>query len=263
MKSFDVAGRQSRLFVDLLSRNLRNSLSHASTGWLWLIVTPLLLLTVYGLVFGVIFQARVPPGLDMPFVAWLASALWPWLAFSDGVLRGSRSIQQNAALIAKVAVPRSLLAVSTQTASFVLQLAGYLVVLIALVIMGVDLGLRSLPYLILVLASLYLFSLGLALLLSAVQVFVRDLEQLLPTLFMFWFFLTPILYSPELLPGDIGRWLKFNPMTWWMEEIRAALFHGKWLPDLTFVALVAGALLSVWVGKRVFDRLSPHFEDFL
>lgn len=251
------------LFLDLLLRELRNRLVNAATGWLWLIVTPLLLLAVYGFVFGVIFQARVPAGLEMPFVAWLAVALWPWLAFSDGVLRGSLAIQQNAALIAKVAVPRSLLTLSVQSASFLLQMIGYLVVLAALLALGVPISLRSLPYVLLVLASLYLFSLGLALLLSAVQVFVRDLEQLLPTLFMFWFFLTPILYAPELLPGDMGRWLLLNPMTWWMEEIRAGLFHGKSLPDLTFLALLGGALVTVWIGQRVFARLSPHFEDFL
>lgn len=258
-----MADRPSRLFVDLLSRNLRNSLNNAATGWLWLIVTPLLLLSVYGFVFGVIFQARVPPGLDMPFIAWLAVALWPWLAFSDGLLRGSGAIRQHASLISKVAVPRAMLAASVQTAAFLLQVAGYLIVLVALAILGVELSLRSLPYLLLVLASLYLFSLGLALMLSAVQVFVRDLEQLLPTLLMFWFFLTPILYSPELLPGNIGHWLQFNPMTWWMGEIRAALFHGQWLPGWSFLGLLGGALLSVWIGQRVFDRLSPHFEDFL
>ena len=251
------------LFADLLHRELRNRLVNAATGWLWLIVTPLLLLSVYGLVFGVIFQARVPPGLDMPFVAWLAVALWPWLAFSDGVLRGSLAIQQNAALISKVAVPRPLLTLSAQSASFLLQMIGYLVVLVTLLALGVPLSLRSLPFVLLVLFSLYLFSVGLALLLSAVQVFVRDLEQLLPTLFMFWFFLTPILYAPEILPGDVGRWLLLNPMTWWMEEIRAGLFHGKWLPDLTLFALLAGSLFTVWIGHRVFERLSPHFEDFL
>ena len=255
--------RHRHVFLDLTGREARTRLNNAATGWLWLIATPLLLLSVYGFVFGVIFQARVPSGLDMPFVAWLAVALWPWLAFSDGVLRGSGAIRQHSALISKVAVPRAMLAASVQTAAFVLQLTGYLIVLVAVAVLGVDLSVRALPYLLLVLASLYLFSLGLSLLLSAVQVFVRDLEQLLPTLFMFWFFLTPILYSPEILPGDTGHWLQFNPMTWWMEEIRAALFHGQWLPGWSFLGLLSGALLSVWVGTRVFNRLSPHFEDFL
>lgn len=251
------------LFFNLLIREFRSRLVTAATGWLWLIVTPLMLLAVYGLVFGVIFQARVPVGLDVPFVAWLAVALWPWLAFSDGVLRGSLAIQQHSALISKVAIQRSLLTLSAQSASFLLQIIGYVVVLITLLLLSVPISLRSIPYLLLILATLYGFSMGLALLLSSVQVFVRDLEQLLPTLFMFWFFLTPILYSPELLPGELGTWLMLNPMTWWMEEIRAALFAGKWLPDLAFLPLLVTALISVWLGKSVFDRLSPHFEDFL
>lgn len=254
---------QFSLLADLVWREVRKRLSNAATGWAWLVVTPLLLLAVYGFVFGVIFQARAPEDLDVPFVAWLAVALWPWLAFSDGVLRGSEAITNHSALIAKVAVPRVLLTTSTQTASFVLQLTGYLIVLLALALLGVDLSLQALPYVLLLLASLYLFSLGLALLLSAVKVFVRDLEQLLPTLFMFWFFLTPILYAPALLPARMVPWVKLNPMTWWMEEIRAALFAGKWLPDLIFLILLAVALITLWIGKIVFDRLSPHFEDFL
>lgn len=255
--------RDRQLFVDLVQRQWTSGLTQSSVGWLWLILTPLLLLGVYAFVFGTIFQARAPEDLDVPFVAWLAVALWPWLAFSDGVLKGSEAIRNHSALIAKVAVPRVLLAASTQTASFVLQLTGYLIVLLALAVLGVELSLQSLPYVLLLLASLYLFSLGLALLLCAVQVFVRDLEQLLPTLFMFWFFLTPILYAPALLPPGMARWLNLNPMTWWMEEIRAALFAGKWLPDLIFFVLLAVALSTLWIGKLVFDRLSPHFEDFL
>ncbi|MGY6554156.1 MAG: ABC transporter permease, partial [Wenzhouxiangella sp.] len=227
------------------------------------ILAPLLLLGVYTLVFGVIFQARVPPGLDVPFVAWLAVALWPWLAFSDGVLRGSQAIRQHAALISKVALPRLLLPVANQTASFLLQLIGFAVVLLVLLVLQVPLTLSGIPYLLLVLISLYLFSLGLGLICSALLVFVRDLEQFLPLLFMLWFFLTPILYAPELLPGDLGVWLALNPMTWWVGELRAALFDGQWLPGLTFVCLLLGAMLTVALGKLVFDRLSPSFEDFL
>ncbi|MEE4639493.1 MAG: ABC transporter permease [Wenzhouxiangella sp.] len=253
----------SGLLLGLLARELRTRLSNVTTGWFWLIVTPLLLLAVYGLVFGVIFRARVPADLEVPFVAWLAVALWPWLAFSDGALRGAQAIQQHAALIAKVSVPRWLLTASSQTAAFLLQGVGYLVVLLVLGLFGVELDIRSLPYLLLILSGLFVFSLGLALLLSALQVFLRDLEQLLPTLFMLWFFLTPIIYAPEMLPEKAIVLLQLNPMTWWVGEIRAALFYDKWLPDLTFMALFVSALLMLWVGKTVFDRLSPHFEDFL
>ena len=105
------------LFRQLLTREIRSRFIGSATGWIWLIVTPLLLLAVYAFVFGVIFRARVPEGLDMPFVAWLAVALWPWLAFFPRPCsEARRPSSSHAALIAKVAVPRHLLVVTSVTA---------------------------------------------------------------------------------------------------------------------------------------------------
>ncbi len=251
------------LLPDLVRREIRSRLVNATSGWLWLVVTPLLLLAVYGFVFGVIFQARVPEGLEMPFVAWLAVALWPWLAFSEGVLRGSQAILQHASLISKVAIPRQLLVVSAQSAVFLLHLIGYMVVLVALQLLGIDISWQGLPLALLVLATFYGFGLGLGLGLAALQVYLRDLEQILPTFMMFWFFMTPILYAPELLTDTLAAVLVFNPATWWIEEVRATLLHGKWLPDGMLLVLALAAAASVWLGSLLFARLSPCFEDFL
>lgn len=248
-----------RLFL----REIRSTFLNSVSGPAWLLVTPVLLLLVYTFVFGVIFRARVPQDLEASFVAWLAIALWPWLAFSDGILKGSQAIGRHRALISKVAVPRSLLTASTLSAAFVLQLCGYLIVLGIVAATGTNLHWASGPYVFLLLVILYVFSLGLGLMLSALQVFIRDFEQLLPTALMFWFFLTPILYVPEMLPDPGAFFLTFNPMTWFIEELRAAFFQDKWFPDHIFLGLVTGSILSLWAGKNIFDRLSPHFEDFL
>ncbi len=102
-----------------------------------------------------------------------------------------------------------------------------------------------------------------ALALSAIQVYVRDLEQALPTVFMLWFFLTPILYAPSLLPEQYAGLLDFNPLTWWMNEIRSALLHGESMPSWPALALAGGSLAVLWLGRSIFRRLSPYFEDFL
>src|SRR5690625_1970825 len=116
---------------------------------------------------------------------------------------------------------------------------------------------------LLALLALYILTVGLSLALSAVQVFVRDLEQALPTVYMFWFFLTPILYSPELLPSDMDHWLQFNPITWWIAEIRQSMLHGDYMPGLHALHILASSLVTAWLGLKLFNRLSPHFEDFL
>ena len=251
------------LLPDLIRREIRNRLINTSSGWLWLIVSPLLLLGVYAFVFGYIFNARVPDNLDMPFIAWLAVALWPWLAFSESLLKGSQAILNNASLISKVALPRELLVLSSQSAVFLLHLFGYLVVLLAIQLTGTSLSWQGLGYAMLLLGSLYVFAVGLGLMLAAVQVFLRDLEQVLPTFLMFWFFMTPILYPPDLLPAVMADWMVINPMSLWMAEIRAALFEGKWFPDLAFLPIVILALLSLAAGRWLFHRLSQSFEDFL
>ncbi|NDY94977.1 ABC transporter permease [Wenzhouxiangella limi] len=249
--------------MQLTVRELRRRVLSVGVGWLWLVLTPLLLLGVYVFVFGVIFQARVPDGLQVPFALWLAVALWPWFAFSDGVLSGARAVRDNAALISKIAVPRAVLVLSYQTAAFLLQLMGYLVVLAVIQSFSGQLTLVGFPNAVLTLLLLYAFSAGLSLGLSALQVFFRDLEQLLPILMMFWFFLTPILYTPELLPPDIRHLIFLNPVTWWVEELRSAFFLGKAVPDLKVVVFLFSSALAVMLGSWVFRRLSPHFEDFL
>jgi len=254
---------RQHLLAALVLRDIRSRFIGSASGWIWLILTPLLLLAVYGFVFGVIFRARVPEGLDIPFVAWLAVALWPWLAFSEAVLRGSRSILEHSSLISKVAIRRELLVISSVTSAFLLHMVGYLAVLLALHVLGTPLHFAGLPTVVVTLLTLYVLALGLGMGLAAVQVFVRDLEQALPTLFMFWFFLTPILYAPQMLPDQYARWLNLNPMTWWMEQIRAPLLWRDLLPDWSLLVMAAGALLVLWLGWRLFRRLSPFFEDFL
>lgn len=254
---------KSGLLGPLVGREIRSRFIGSASGWVWLILNPLLLLAVYSFVFGVIFQARVPPGLDMPFVAWLAVALWPWLMFSEGVLKGAQSIREHAALISKVSLPRELLVLASVSAVFLLHLAGYLAVFAVLVSLGIELHWSGLPRLLLALGSLYVLTAGLALALSAIQVYVRDLEQALPTVFMFWFFLTPILYAPSLLPTEFAVWLDFNPLTWWMAEIRAGMLHAQPAPGWPALLMLLGSLVTAWIGHRIFRRLSPFFEDFL
>ena len=247
----------------LIRRELRSRFIGSSAGWLWLIVNPLLLLGVYSIVFGIIFNARAPSGLDMPFVAWLAVALWPWLGFSEGILRASESMPQHAGLISKVPMRRELLTVSSATASFVLQLAGYLVVLTVMALLGVPLSPAGFINGALVLAVLLVLSNALGLVAATLRVFFADIQQVLPTLMMLWFFLTPILYSPEYLPDELKGLVYANPLAGLMTDLRAALLEGQVLPGATTLIMAAVAAALYLVGLAFFRRMSPFFEDFL
>lgn len=251
------------MLVQLTQRELRARFVGSSVGWLWLVVNPLLLLGVYSVVFGVIFRARAPEALEMPFVAWLAVALWPWLGFSEAIARSSESIPEHAALISKVPMRRELLALSSATASFLLQVAGYAVVLVVMALLGIPLTPAGLPNALLVLAVLLLLANGLGLIAATLRVFFRDLQQLLPTLLMLWFFLTPILYAPEYLPEELRLLVYANPIAGLMTDLRAALLEGQAVPGTTTLVMLAVAAGVYFVGMAFFRRMAPFFEDFL
>lgn len=251
------------MLSDLIIREVRSRFIGSSAGWLWLVVNPILLLGVYSLVFGTIFRARAPAGMEIPFVAWLAVALWPWLGFSDAIQRASESMPGHAALIAKVPMQRELLAFASSIAAFVLQMAGYLLVLIVVAALGTPIHPAGIPNALLVLATLLALATGLGLFAAAIRVYVRDLQHLLPTLLMLWFFLTPILYAPELLPAELRVFVFANPLAGLMTDLRAALLEGRIFPGAATLVLLPAALLILAAGLAFFRRLSPYFEDFL
>jgi ABC-type polysaccharide/polyol phosphate export permease len=253
----------NNVFRQLVVRAVRSDYLDNLTGFAWLIVQPLLLLAVYAFVFTTIFKARIPSAGEIGFVPYLAVAFWPWTAFSESVLRASAAVTSNAALIGKVAFPTELLPLSVVAATFLMQLAGYLAVLLVLQLLGTPIFwpglLAALPLLFL----LGLFACALALFTSALQVFLRDLAQILPPLMTFWFFTTPILYSVALLPPQWATLMQFNPMTWYVNRLRDFLLFGEFGLTVADAVVPLLTLLLLVLALRFFHRFSPHFEDFL
>lgn len=252
-----------RLARQFYLRELKSKYLGSISGFIWPLLQPLALLAVYSYVFVVVFKARVPEAEATGFVPYLAVAFWPWTAFSESLQRAVPSIHKNADLISKVPVPHAMLVESTVAAGFTLQIAGYAAVLAVLAATGTPIHAAGLPGAVVVLALLFVFTVGLSYLLSALQVFVRDLEHALMPVLMLWFFGTPILYSLSLIPPDL-RWIAHvNPMTWYVSTLRDLLLTSTWRPGMGDAIVVAGTLALFGLGRWLFQRLAPRFEDFL
>lgn len=250
-------------FRQLVSRAIRTDYLENVTGFAWLFIQPLLLLAIYTFVFTVIFKARIPDSGDIGFMPYLAVAFWPWTAFSESVMRSSNSISANAALIGKVAIPTEMIPLSTVTATFLMHMVGYLAVMVVIQLTGTPVSWAGMVLAVPLLVLMFLFACGLSLFLSALQVFIRDVSQILPPLMTFWFFATPILYGTSILPPGIASVMKFNPMTWYVERLRDFLLYGNYSLTLWDIAVPAFTLLILFGGFRFFRRISRHFEDFL
>ncbi len=251
------------LALHFVRREIRNRYLGSFSGGLWAIFQPLIQLAVYGFVFVYIFKTTAPPGSPVGYVPFLFMGLWPWTMFAESLARATTAIQDNSALIGKVAMPREVLVVSAVAGSFVVQIVGFLCICVMLRLSGIAVDLYMLPAALLGFAQLFVFSLGFAFLFSGIQVFVRDLSSGLPQLLMVWMFASPILYARDSLPERARDYIDLNPFTPYPEMFRTLLIHATPI-GWTHAAVSTVVALTVFgIGFASFKRLEPHFEDFL
>lgn len=254
--------RSWQLLRYFLRQDLEQRYAGQLTGVAWVVLGPLLQLLLFSLVFGYIFKARVPGLESNGYVAFLALGMWPWFAFSEAVLRAGGAVTEQSALLEKVAVPAEVLIVARATAPFLLHGTGFLVVLLVLAAFGPVLHWGGMPWAIAAWLMLYALALGVGLIVAALQVFLRDLAQILGYLLAAIMFLSPILYTREMTPSAMAGWLDFNPVAGLVEGVRDPILFGRTDGSTLGIAALGVALL-IGASVLVYVRLRPHLRDFL
>lgn len=211
--------------------------------------------------FGYIFKQRIPEAEHIGFIVYLAIGFWPWLAFSDSLIKSITNIEENKDLLGKISLDYKIPVIASISATFLLNIVGYLVVLIGLIIFAESFYYSSLPLLIFPIFLLYLLSIALGLFLSAMQVFIKDTLQLFTTIITLWFFLTPILYSESILPDTFKSIIKYNPLYVPLSFIHKALITGDDLPWISMIILVFCILIILFLSIKFFNKLSNYFVD--
>ncbi|AEE46643.1 ABC transporter permease [Cellulomonas fimi] len=270
--------RASReLLVNLTRREVKGKYKRTALGQLWSLANPLAQMLVYTLVFSVII--RIDPGPGDPsgvdvFAVWLMCALLPWTFFTGVVTGGMSSLVANENLIKKVYFPRSTLVVSNALATSYTWAIEMAVLVVAILLVGGQ-PLPFLPLVVLAMAVLFAFSLGVALLLSVANAYFRDMQHLVTILFQVWFYLTPILYplseverraeAAGPIVGDVTILdvYKLNPMEGFSEVFRDLLYDNR-LPQWgTAVECVVWAAVALVVGSLVFQRRQRGLAEVL
>jgi len=254
--------RFRELFANLFRRDLQTRYKGSVLGVAWSLVNPLVLMGIYVLVFSLLWKVTQIPH----YAIYLLVGLTVWLFFSSSLTMGSRSLVDSAGLVKKVRFPRQLVplsVVATQLVAFAAMLA--VLIVVDLIVLPDTRGYvwLSLPLAVVLVA----FVGGISLAVACANVVFRDVEHLITAILLPWFFLTPILYSLEQLPGGIQqydwvvtilRWV--NPLTPPIYALRDPMFYGK-LPDVWDVVYLCAAAvvtlaLGAWVFRRVDDRIA-------
>jgi ABC-type polysaccharide/polyol phosphate export permease len=250
--------RYRELLGNLFRRDLQAKYRGSALGVLWTVANPVLLMAVYLLVFGVVWDSPFANGGHYPL--FLLSGLVLWTFFASAVQSSTRSMLDNANLIRKTRFPRQLVPLSVVFA----HLVSFAVMLgLLLVVNFVALSrVRATEWLAIPLAALFVgFVCGLALAVASLNVLFRDIEFIVAALLVPLFFLTPILYALDDVPhhdqiATAIHWL--NPLAPAVEAVRAPLFDGT-LPGWgDFVYLVVASGVSLALGAFVFLRVDDE-----
>lgn len=234
-------------------------------GVLWPVLTPLIMLAVYTVVFGVILPSRWPSAQDDGmggFALRLLSGMLVHGLLAEVWNRAPTLFTGNPNYVTKMVFPLEVLAwVSLTAALFHVALAMAVMLLInGIAGSGFDVAQLALPVILL---PFCLFLVGSGLLLAGLGVYVRDISQVVGPLVIVLMFLGPVFYPRSAMPESLQSWLVLNPITIPIEQFRRALFHGQW-PEWALLAEYSLAAVLVYlVGAGVFALLRKGFADVL
>lgn len=251
--------RYRALVQSLVARELKARYRGSVLGFLWSFINPLLVLLTYTLVFTVILPNRQPD--IQPFFLFLFCGILPWTWFQASLAESAGVLIASSNLIKKVLFPAEVLPTVCVLANLAHFLLGVPILLLFLVLEG-RLAWTALLLPLPILVQLVL-TLGLSLLLSALTVHFRDIQNILQHVLHLWFFATPVIYSYAAIAEGtpLRQALRLNPMTHVIVTYQQMLFHGNvdhWRG--LFLALLVG-VLAFAAGAFLFDRLRDTLPE--
>lgn len=236
------------LLFEMVIRDIKVKYKKSVLGLLWSVLNPLLMMVVMTIVFSTLFKSDIK---NFPIYLLIGQITFSF--FSDATNMAMMSIITNGSLLKKVYIPKYIFPASKT----IFALVNFLFSLIAIAIVAVftrqpiSIHIIGLPLLII---YMFLFSLGIGLVLSSFAVFFRDLVHLYGILLLVWMYLTPIFYPVRIIPEKFLIFIKLNPMYHYISYFREILLYNRWPSFKMNIICLVFAILSLILGSIVFYR---------
>jgi len=239
----------------LIKKDFKVRYRNSALGFVWSLLNPLSTMIILTVVFSLLLKSGI-----QNYPVFLLAALLPWRFFSIGTMQATGCIVGNPSLVKKIYLPRYILVLTNNLASFI----SFLIEFMALLPIMIALGLTLTPYVLLlptVMIIEFLLVLGISFALASLSVFYRDFYQIWEITLQLGFFLCPIFYDPNLVPERFRFYYSLNPMTRIIESTRQILFYNG-LPTLfDLVTPLIFALVFLVLGYAIFRRFEPRFAE--
>lgn len=247
-----------QMIYSLVRKELRGRYKGSALGFMWTFINPLLQLLVYTFVFSIV----MPNNIDK-FYLYLFIGLIPWLFFSGSLTGGAACILNQKDMVKKIYFPREVMPIAYVTSNFVNMLLCFIVIFAVIIVSGVGINFKAVLYLPIIWIVEYVMCLGGAMLTSALTVYFRDLEYILGIVTMAWMYMTPVVYSLEMVPERLRPLMNLNPMTPVITAYRDVLYSRR-IPHISTLAsaFVLGIIVLA-IGTVSFQKLQRGFAEEL
>lgn len=248
------------VFAELSSRDIKYKYFSTIGGTLWLILDPILFVALLWLIFS---NFKSGPNTDVPFLAYLATGFCLWQLFSTILSGGTNSIKQYSFLVTKINFPIFLIPMVKVCSALIINFIFLGVIFILLSILGITPTVKwglALYYQF----SVSILSLGLIYITSSINIFIKDMTEIVNIVVRFGFWLTPIFWSIDRIPEKAVEILKYNPMFYIVEGFREALLPNYSRLELSDHIYFWGFTISIFIlGTIIFKKLKPYFAEVL
>ena len=244
--------RYRNLVVQTVRRNIVVRYKRSALGIAWTMLNPLGTTIILTFVFSRVF------GGPASYAVYVLSGLICWTFFSQATSDSMNNLIWGGGLIKRIYVPRTVFAVSSVITGLVNMALAMVPLLVVMLVTGIypTWSMLILPVPALILA---MFALGVGLFLSAIAVFFVDVTDMYAILLTAWFYLSPVIYKPELLPEEYAWIVKLNPMYYLINLFRAPIYEGR-VPSLQEFLVAGGiALVTLVIGWFIFSQKADEF----
>lgn len=234
---------------------------HALLGFLWVLLNPLLQMTII----GVIFSHFIPTQVENYFL-FLFLGLLPWMFFSSSLQNSTTSVLANRLIIQKAKFPRETIVLSVVLSHFFHYLISILLLFVVLLITSFSFKLLLSSIFIVLATSIWIliFTTGVSLFFAAAYVRYRDMSYVVTALLQLWFYATPIIYQPTLLPKNLLPFFFLNPMAGIVETLRLIGTSNQQATDFKLVAIsVVSTIVISAIGYYFFEKEKKYFDDWI
>ncbi|AKG24690.1 ABC transporter [Calothrix sp. 336/3] len=230
-------------------------------GLFWLVIYPLLFLGTYAIVYLYIFKVRFPTLGANDYVALIFCGLIPFLGFSEALSYGVSSVVASANLIKNTLFPIELVPVKAVLVGQATQVVGMILLVIALIFLG-KLSILS-PLFLLVWICQILFSIGLIWILSSLNVYIRDIQNIVAVLTLILMMLSPIAYTEAMVPAAMRPFLAINPLYYIIISYQSVLMLNTLPATRILIPLFSMSVLTFIGGFWFFNRMKKVFSDYV